>query len=75
MEAAFAHFKYIFTLDQKPSQFFLSANMGGLRLKKKLPEVIPLWKASVFSVRSWFGCQCSSEVNFEVYFSDCLQTQ
>lgn len=42
MEAAFAHLKYIFTLDQKPSQFFILANVGGLRLKNKLPEVIPL---------------------------------
>lgn len=55
MEASFAHLKYIIALDKKPSQFFILANVGGLRLKNKLPEVIPLWKTSVVSVRSCFA--------------------
>lgn len=74
MEAAFAHLKYIFTLEQKPFKFFILENVGGLRLKNKLWEVISLWKPSVVSVRSCFGCQWSSEVSFEGYFSDYLQT-
>lgn len=36
MEAAFAHLRYIFTLEQKPFKFFILANVGGLRLKNKL---------------------------------------
>lgn len=39
-EPALVHLKCVFTLDQKPSQFLIPANLRGPRLKNKLPEVM-----------------------------------